>query len=292
MWTSSSASTVNAWARLRRPLDATLLALVFGLLPEWIFARAGAVPRPHPGWIAVLLLAARDGRDGCLAGLAATAIALTLGALFAGLAPASALARLSTVPDLVAFAACLLVSWIGSWHLRRHADLEGRLRRALAREGESEATHDALREAVAYLRARVDRATCSLSFLRDVASRLESGDPIRAAEAAAELAMARTGASVVAIKVGPDGFRRLLAVRDARGPAGHEPLELRTADLTVPIRGGTEPTGVLALWGLPEKGMEEGAAQDLALIASWCAPALGVAPRRVKWSGVREGSLP
>jgi hypothetical protein len=272
-------------------MEAALLASVFGLLPELLLARGVAAPRPHPGWLAVLLLAARDGRDGCLAGLVATGSALVLGAWCAGVAPGPALARLSTVPDLVALATCLLVSWIGSWHLRRHAELEGRLRRSVAREGESEATLGALREAVAFLRARVDRATCSLSFLRDVAGRLESGDPIRAAEAAADLAMARTGAAVAAVKVGPDGFRRLLAVRDARGPEGFEPLELRTADLTVPIRGGAEPMGVLALWGLPQDGLDEGASNDLALIASWCAPALGSGPRRERWSGVHERSV-
>src|SRR5258705_433047 len=117
-------------------------------------------------------------------------------------------------------------------------------------------------------------------FLRDVATRLEGTDPVAAAEAAADLALARTGACAVAVKVGTGGFSRLLAVRDARGPETLAPLVIRDADLTVPIRKGNDPIGVLALWGVPRSGLDDATAHDLAVIASWCTPALAVAEWR------------
>ena len=114
----------------------------------------------------------------------------------------------------------------------------------------------------------------SLSFLRDVAARLEGTDPTAAAEGAIDLALARTGASAAAVKVGMGGFQRLLAVRDARGPSAVTPLALQSADLTVPIRNGNDRVGVIALWGIPPSALDKAAANDLEIIASWCARVL------------------
>jgi hypothetical protein len=58
------------------------------------------------------------------------------------------------------------------------------------------------------------------------------------------------------------------------------PLELREADLTVPIRNANDRVGVIALWGTPRSGLDDATAHDLAVIASWCAPALAVAAWR------------
>jgi hypothetical protein len=188
----------------------------------------------------------------------------------------TALSRLDSGPNLIAFGACLAVSWVASWHLRRHADLCERQRTLSDRAAEAEAIVVTLRDLVSTLRARVDRTWTSLSFLRDVAARLEGMDPVGAAEAAAELALARTGAYAAAVNVGRGGSRRL-AVRDARGPDALTPLALRDADLTVPIRNGHGPVGTIVLWGIPRSGLGDATAHDLEVIASWCLPALASA---------------
>jgi hypothetical protein len=181
---------------------------------------------------------------------------------------------LDSTPSLIAFGGCLIVSWIASWHLRREADLSRRLHALQDRSREARAEFETLSDAVATLRARVDRTSTSLSFLRDVATRLEGRDPVAAAEAAADLALARAGASAATVRVGPGGFQRLLAVRDARGPHLLGALDARSADLSVPLRDGSDCVGILALWGVSRSVRDEATTHDLAVIASWCARAL------------------
>ena len=120
------------------------------------------------------------------------------------------------------------------------------------------------------LRTRVDRATTSLSFLRDVAARLDGTDPVAAAEAAADLALVRTGASVVAVKAGMGELQRFVAVRDPRGPDSMGAAGLHNPELSVPIRAGNDRVGVLALWGVSPSALDEAAVHDLDVIASWC----------------------
>ena len=248
-------------------------AFAFAFLPELTSARASAESTPHLGWIGVLVLAARDGTKGLLVGLVAAATGVAAGLVVKGVAFANTGGGLDTGSNLIAFAACLAVSWIASWHLRRHADDRERIRTLSERAAETRATTEGLKEAVGTLRARADRTWTSLSFLRDVAARFHGGDPVAAAQAAADLALARTGASAVAVHVGPRGFQRLLAVRDARGPEAFSRLEPRDADLIVPV-GDYPRVGTLALWGLASSGVDPATARDLETIAAWCAPAL------------------
>lgn len=264
-------------ALLRRALEALGLAVAFALVPELIRARTGAALEPHPGWIAVVVLAARDGSAGLFAGLLACAGAVGIAAALAGAGPAAAWGRLDSGPDLLAFGACLTVSWVASWHLRRQAELGERIRALSDRVAGADETVEALRGVIVTLRARVDRTATSLSFLREVAGRLEGRDPVAAAEGAADLVLARTGACAAAVELGRNGTRRLLAVRDARGPRPHAPLALRDADLSVPIRDGNERLGSIALWGIPSSGLDDATAHDLVVIAAWCVPALAVA---------------
>lgn len=280
MWISRPPDGQARPALRRRALDAFGLAVVFGFLPELIRSRAGVVLEPHPGWIAVLVLAARDGSGGFFAGLIAAAAAVAAGCVVAGTGLTASWSGLDSAPNLVAFCACLMVSWVASWHLRRHTGLGERLRALSDRAAEAEATIVALRDVVATLRARVDRTSTSLSFIRDVAARLEGSDPVAAAEAAADLALARTGACAAEVKVGRGGFQRLLAVRDAREPGVLTPLALRDADVKVPIRNGNHRVGVIALWGIPRPGLDDATAHDLEIIASWCVPAFAVAAWR------------
>jgi hypothetical protein len=263
-----------------RALEALGLAAALALLPELAGARTGIFLEPHPGWIAVIVLAARYGGSGLFAGLIASAGAVAIGSVITGTGIVTSWSRFDSGPNLIAFGVCLAVSWIASWHLRRQEDLCERLRVRSARASEAEATVATLQEVVATLRARVDRTSTSLAFLRDVAARLEGTDPVAAAEGAADLACARTGAGAVAVLGSSGGLRRVLAVRDARGPMALAPLALHDADLTVPIRNGNDRIGVLALWGIPRSASDAATANDLALIASWCAPALGIATSR------------
>src|SRR5439155_26910135 len=106
----------------RRALDAFGLAVALAFLPELVAARAGVVLEPHPGWIAVLVLAARYGSGGFFAGLIASAGAVGIGSAVVGTGLGTALSRLGSGPNLIALGACLTVSWVASWHLRSQAD--------------------------------------------------------------------------------------------------------------------------------------------------------------------------
>ena len=251
-------------------LEAIVLAIALGFLPELAAARSGARLEPHPGWIAVLILAARYSDRGLFAGLGAAAAAVEAGAVSGGAGLAATWSRLGSTPNLIAFGACLIVSWIAAWHLRRAEDLTERSRALADRAAESDLTLETLRTTIGTLRARVDRTSSSLSFLRDVAGRLEGADPVAAAEAAADLALARTGAHAAAVKIGMGSFQRTLAVRDARGVKMLAPLALEAAGVTVPIRNGEERIGVIALWGIQRAALDDATEHDLAIIAAWC----------------------
>src|SRR5580765_7510709 len=87
---------------LKRALEALGLAVAFAFLPELVRARTGVALEPHPAWIAVLVLAARDGSGGFFIGLIATAIAVTA-ATAAGSGLATAWSHLDSGPNVIAF---------------------------------------------------------------------------------------------------------------------------------------------------------------------------------------------
>ena len=75
----------RAWStRCSRAVEALVLTIVFAVLPELPQVNAGAVLDPHPGWIAVLVLAARYGGPGLFTGLFAAACGIGLGSVIAG----------------------------------------------------------------------------------------------------------------------------------------------------------------------------------------------------------------
>ena len=80
--------------------------------------------------------------------------------------------------------------------------------------------------------------------------------------------------------MGASGFKRFLAMQDARGPNALEPLTIRSADLNVPICHGDDRVGAIALWGIRRSALDDATLHDLAVIASWCAPAVAIAARR------------
>src|SRR5262245_41186871 len=87
---STSRSAMGPSARPSRPslktlaLEASGLAALGTLLSEQVGTGRGAVPEPHPLWIAVLLLATRHGTDGLVAGLIAGAGAVEVVSRLAG----------------------------------------------------------------------------------------------------------------------------------------------------------------------------------------------------------------
>ena len=257
-----------------RVLETLALAVVFGFIPELATGRAGVVP--HAGWIAVVILAARYGGVGLMTGLITVGGAVAFGSAAANTGSFLWWSRFEPEANLIALGGCVAVAWIASVHLRRQSALHERLARTSYEASDAQAVISTLQDVVGSLRSRVDRTSASLSFLRDVAGRLDGSDPVAAAEAAADLALVRAGAFAAEVRVGVGGGQRPLAVRDARGPRGIVPLVFEAADTQVPIRDGSNQVGAIALWGVPSP-LDDATSHDVAVIASWCAPALAVA---------------
>src|SRR5438093_8693758 len=118
MWTSDGGPRLARPMPWRRVLEPSGLAALFALAPELMRLHRRAMLEPHPAWIAALVLAARDGSAGLLAGLIACAVALGAAALAAGAGLMASYAQLASPPNLVAFAACLAVSWVAAWRVR------------------------------------------------------------------------------------------------------------------------------------------------------------------------------
>jgi len=166
-----------------------------------------------------------------------------------------------------------------------------------------------LADAAMALRARGDRLDHSLTFIRDVAARLEGGDRLVASQAALDLAIARTGSRAGVVQL-VDARGRLRTVASlgawtllrARPPdllldrtikaAFESAAPVRAIDLpdvadvaeagrdqsdvAAPITDdGGEVRGVLALRGVPADSLSHALVHDIGLIARWCAKANG-----------------
>jgi hypothetical protein len=263
--------------------------------------------RPHPIWLAVALMAARYGTRGLAAGLIG-GWTLAIAAAVALRVPLAAIeARLGSGPDLGALLGVILIGWVASIHERRAREL-GMALAALEECGASDAAAlEALRSTAVVLRARADRLDTSLTFLRDVATRMEKGDSSAAAQAALDLATARLGARLgwVALadgerltpvaSTGPwaplpsaRSDRTVAAALRLRRPARALDLSDGTADdsdLAAPILVGEQGrpdearlVGLIVLRGVPQGGASAAALHDLSLIAGWSARS--VAARR------------
>ena len=264
-------------ASRRRLLAAAALAAAFALAAEAAALGAGFRPAPHPAWIAVIMMGARYGSGGFLAGVAAAAAGVALGAAIAGGGVLPPWDGSGGGADLVAFGACLGVAWVASTHLRTEAALRERIEGLVDRTGRLEHLAAEDRDLVTSLRARADRTSASLSFLRDAARRLEGQDPREAAEAAADLALIRTGASMVTVETVEGTLGRRLAIRSSVPPGERFLPETEAPSHAVSIRSAGDRVGVIALWGLPLPTLDRAAAHDLAVIASWCARAVAAA---------------
>jgi hypothetical protein len=258
---------------------------------------------PHPIWLAVALLAGRYGSRGLGAGLIIGWIMMA-GVAVALRVPATLLiARTSSGPDLGTLLAVVLVGWVASTHERRCGELTATVASLKERCAADHETAVALRATALALRARADRLETSLTFLRDVATRLEGNDPAEAGQAALDLVMARVGARAGAVAVidekGPSGFATLAssghwqaldlqadrtAAAALRNRRATRAIDIDVADgstgdsdLAAPIfgPGGDHLVGLILLRGVPQGGASAASLHDLTLVAAWCARAVG-----------------
>jgi hypothetical protein len=260
---------------------------------------------PYPIWLAIALVAARYGTRGLMVGLpvgwgVTAAVSLVLQMPLAVIA-----ARTSSGPDLGALLGVVMIGWVASMHERRSAELGAMVTTLKER---CAADHEAvveLRTTAVALRARADRLETSLTFLREVASRLEGTDPVAAAQAALELAMRRIGARAGAVQLiderglgGQDTLTTLAtegawtssstdlwsdrtAAAAVRNRHATRAIDLNDAgpedsDLAAPIFAGKGEhlVGLIALRGVPHGGANTSALHDLTLVAGWCARSL------------------
>jgi hypothetical protein len=258
--------------------------------------------RPHPIWLVVMALAARYGARGLVTSVPVAWGTLTLLATPWRVAPARLLMELARPSELGALAAALVVSWIASVHERRAQDLEEQRDLLAGKASHEAAALGELRRAALALRARNDRLDLALTFLRDVARRIEGGDVGNASEAALALVIARLGARAGAVQTIPtaDGALVLVATTGAwaaPGPGDSDATVIEAlrsgepvravdlpgagsgdSDLAAPIIVGDDTLGVLAVRGVARVGAA--ALRDLAVVAEWLATAFARARAR------------
>ncbi len=255
----------------------------------------------HPGWIAVAVLAARYGIRGLFLGLAFTAVSLTVAAELLGGDRYGVLVRAGMPSEVMALAAVTLVAWIAMLHDSRMTRMALRLEDAEHRLGESDEVMEAMRETMATVRARADRIDLSLTVWRDLASRIERGDPGEAARASLELCALRLGATAGIVQRWDGGALRTLAWHGEWSASQPRPRDIftdRTAtaavnrarpatisqienagaddsDVAAPILDGEgKVIGIIALRGLPARRLRAADVRDLVIAAQWLAPAL------------------
>jgi hypothetical protein len=250
----------------------------------------------HPGWLIVLMLAARYGNLGFLAGTIAVALAAALAPLCAGEGLESLAQRASSTGDIGAAIASVLVGWVASSRQKRTRAMVSQLAAATGRARDSEEAVMRVTEAAIALRSRADRTESSLAFLSDIADRMQNASPCGGAEAALQLALARTGARAGLVQVADNGRLRTLAswgawsldslepptvhrdrtasaaVEQGRALRAVDVAEVRVddSDLAAPLisRDG-RVIGMMALRGVPYAAMRTASLSDLNTVARW-----------------------
>ena len=283
-----------------------LIEAVVGVAATLGIAAACGVPdlgvgmlAPHPVWLVVLVMAARYGVRGFLVVMALAWGGLSALAVPSGFGALRTLDVLATPAELGALAAAVLVAWIASAHERRQQAQAERLAELEQKSATDTIAIDELRNATLALRSRSDRLDMSLTFLRDIAHRLDGADANAAAEAALELVVVRLGARAAAVQMlapagngapelttmssrgiwNPDGTDGTAASALRTGRATRA-LDLRDggasdSDVAAPVMDATGAVrGVLVARGLPGGGVGATAMRDLGVIADWLAPVL------------------
>jgi hypothetical protein len=256
----------------------------------------------HPGWLLVLLLAARYGSGGLFAGAICAAAGVALASLCAGTGLGPLAARTAALGDLGAVVASAMVAWVADSQHRRGAALASQMTALEERARGAEDSVAQLTETALALRVRADCTETSLTFLYDVAVRMASSAPRDTADAALELALARTGARAGQVEIADGSRLRTLAARGSLDALPPPPLQCdRTAcaaqeqrravqardvagvricdsDMAAPIlsRDG-RALGVIALRGVPFAALGGASLSDLNIVACWLARGLAAA---------------
>jgi hypothetical protein len=255
----------------------------------------------HPGWLVVLILAARYGHRGLCAGAIFVTAAVAVASLCVGAPLAPLVARASSMGDLGAAIAGVMVAWVVNSQHRRNRALVSQIVELDKRARGAEESIVQLTEAALALRSRADRTENSLAFLHDIALRMESANPRDNAEAALELALVRTGARAGVVQIVDDGQLRTLASRGTWStdlllpPPAHQDrtacaarehrravqarevagVQVRDSDMAAPIlsRDG-HLVGMIALRGVPFAALRAASLSDLDIVACWLSRAL------------------
>ena len=254
----------------------------------------------HPVWLPVILLAARYGPRGLFTSLAVTwgaliATSVVLGGTLDGFA-----LRLQGASDLFALLTATLVAWIGMLHESRMSGALARLAESTLLQQQSEVTVGALHDGLTYLRTRHDRLDISLSLWRNLASRIERGVDVDAADAVLELCEVRTGAQAGVVQLRDGNRLSTVAWRGQGSTASTRPRDIavdatvraailarhvtaagpgateRDSDVAAPVLddGSGVVIGVIALRGVAPGSLRAADLRDLAVIAQWLAPGL------------------
>ncbi|HUQ05137.1 MAG TPA: hypothetical protein VM261_21690 [Kofleriaceae bacterium] len=271
----------------------------------------------HPAWLPVIILSARYGTRGLFVSLALVLGALALTGLVNGSGIAGITMRSRFTADLLALGTATLVAWIAMAREARMRRVIDQLHEATGAHRQAEEAVTALHESLAYLRSRHDRLDVSLSVWRDLAGRMERGDPMEAARAALELCQIRVGATAGSVQLRDGNRLRLVAsrgslpdsemLRDIGGD--HTVRDAIVARAVAPAASGAGETdsdvaapivdddtglvvGVIALRGVPATSLRAANLIDLRLIAQWLAPALNRVWRESMRPALALGSLP
>jgi hypothetical protein len=270
----------------------------------------------HPAWLPVIVLAARYGTRGLFVSLALVIGALALAGVINGSGVAGMTMRTRFGADLLALGTATVVAWIAMARETRMARVIDQLHEATAQHRQAEASVTALHESLAYLRSRHDRLDVSLSVWRDLAGRLERGDPVESARAALELCQIRVGAAAGSVQLRDGNRLRLLATRGSLPDAevirdiggDHTVRDAIVARSVAHAAAGAGETdsdvvapildedsglvvGVIALRGVPASSLRPSNLIDLRLVAQWLAPALNRVWRETMRPALVTGSL-
>lgn len=254
----------------------------------------------HPGWLAIIVLAARYGPRGLFWSLAMV-FGILIGVDLIGGGDLGGLqARLEGASDLFALFTATLVAWIGMSHEGRMTRMKVKLDHAVEVQQQGEATEHALHDNLGYLRGRLDRLELSLSVWRDLAGRIERGDLAEAADAALELCTIRSGASAGRVQlrdgdnlstvIGRGGWPVIPARFRDKGIIVDKTVQtaLVAKEVTVAAEPGETDSevaspivdesgvvlGMICLRGLPPGGLRSADLHDLTIVSQWLAPAL------------------
>src|SRR5436190_3570099 len=110
----------------------------------------------HPGWLLVLLLAARYGSGGLFTGAICAAAGVALASLCAGTGLGPLAARTSALGDLGAVVASAMVAWVADSRQRRGAALASQMTALEERARGAEDSIAQLTETALALRVRTD----------------------------------------------------------------------------------------------------------------------------------------